>query len=457
MRKIPVLSFGYDSRESWNSGYDFVVIDQDPDVLDTWFSSGLWPIGTLGWPEDTEELKKYFPTSVLVTGFDIIFFWVARMMMMQLEVTGKHPFDTVYVHSLVRDEKGKKMSKSLGNVIDPLDLIDRYGADAVRFTLASMATMGRDLKLAESRVEGYRNFGTKLWNATRFAEMNGARFGSDRPAASAAANRWIMGELARAVEGVDAALTAFRFDEAARVAYDFTWKTLCDWYLELAKPLLDGDLADETRMTLGWTIDRTLALLHPFMPFITESLWGTTATRGGMLAVTAWPEHLPTAEGEASAEIQWVISLIEAVRSVRGEMGVAAAAKLNLLALELSEQTAGWLEANAALIARLARIEGVEAVAEAPKGAATIPLQGATFALPLAGVIDVAAEKARLDKALGKIGKELGGLRGRLNNPKFRESAPPEVVEETEGNLAAREAEEARLKTARARLDEMDG
>ncbi|MFN6952685.1 MAG: valine--tRNA ligase, partial [Albidovulum sp.] len=305
---------------------------RDPDVLDTWFSSGLWPIGTLGWPEDTPDLRKYFPTDVLVTGFDIIFFWVARMMMMQLAVVGQVPFHTVYVHALVRDEKGKKMSKSLGNVLDPLDLIDEYGADAVRFTLTAMAAMGRDLKLSRDRIAGYRNFTTKLWNAARFAEMNGAlrRDVGDgaRPAARHTVNRWIIGETARARMALDEALAAFRFNDAANLLYAFVWGKVCDWYVEFAKPLMDGDHANETRATMAWVLDQCLILLHPIMPFITEELWGLTGTRQKLLVHADWPSYgHDLIDEDADREMNWVISLIEEIRSARAQMHVPAGLK----------------------------------------------------------------------------------------------------------------------------------
>ena len=262
------------------------MIVRDPDVLDTWFSSGIWPIGTLGWPEDTPELRRYYPTSVLVTGFDIIFFWVARMMMMQLELTGEVPFRDVYIHALVRDEKGKKMSKSLGNILDPIELIDEFGADAVRFTLAAMAAMGRDLKLSRDRIAGYRNFGTKLWNAARFAEMNDCRPdpGFDPRAVTLTANRWIVGETGRLRETLDAALAAYRFNDAANALHAHVWGKVCDWYVELAKPLFeDAAAAAETRATMAWVLDQCLVLMHPFMPFITEALWGQIAERAKLL------------------------------------------------------------------------------------------------------------------------------------------------------------------------------
>ncbi|MEO1455287.1 MAG: class I tRNA ligase family protein, partial [Pseudomonadota bacterium] len=439
---------------------------RDPDVLDTWFSSGLWPIGTLGWPEDTEALQKYFPTSVLITGFDIIFFWVARMMMMQYAVVGQKPFDTVYVHALVRDEKGKKMSKSLGNVLDPLDLVDEFGADAVRFTLTSMAAMGRDLKLSTNRIAGYRNFGTKLWNAFRFAEMNGVL--ADRQCtgcvrvvyASHTVNKWIIGETARVREEVDTALAAYRFNDAANALYAFVWGKVCDWYLEFSKPLFaseDRAVIDETRDCMAWVLDQCLILLHPIMPFITEELWNGSAQRQKMLIHAEWPRYqaVDLVDETAEAEMRWVIALIEAVRSVRGEMNVPAALKVDLLQLELDAAGQAAWDSNRAIIERLARIASVTPADTAPKGAATITVSGGTYCLPLADIIDVGAEKARLSKSLEKLEKDLRGLRGRLGNPKFIDSAPNDVVEETRSLAAEKEAEETRLKTALARLAEV--
>jgi len=432
---------------------------RDEDVLDTWFSSGLWPIGTLGWPEQTEAYNKYFPTSVLITGFDIIFFWVARMMMMQYAVTGQKPFNTVYVHPLVRDEKGKKMSKSLGNVLDPLDLIDEFGCDAVRFTLTSMASMGRDLKLSTARIAGNRNFGTKLWNAFRFAEMTDAPFGpANRPAPTQTVNKWIIGETARVRAEVDSALAAYRFNDAANALYSFVWGRVCDWYVELSKPLLlDGTDAEkhETRATLAWVLDQCLILLHPIMPFITEELWGQT-DRPKMLIHANWPTYgAEIIDENADAEMNWVIALIEGIRSVRGEMNVPAALKVDLLQLDLDAAGQTAWDNNAPLIEKLARIGTVARADTAPKGSATIPVAGGTFALPLADIIDVSAEKDRLTKSLGKVEKELGGLMGRLNNPKFRENATPEVVEETEAKAATKSEEKQRLAAALARLKEI--
>ncbi|WP_317055691.1 valine--tRNA ligase [Roseovarius rhodophyticola] len=439
---------------------NIVLLERDPDVLDTWFSSGLWPIGTLGWPEDTDELKKYFPTSVLVTGFDIIFFWVARMMMMQYAVVDEKPFKDVYVHALVRDEKGKKMSKSLGNVLDPLELIDEYGADAVRFTLTAMAAMGRDLKLSTQRIAGYRNFGTKLWNAARFAEMNEAVGSTGAiPQPKATVNRWILGETAKIRGVVDSALSQYRFNDAANALYGFVWGKVCDWYVEFSKPLLmDGDAATkaETQETMAWVIDQCLILLHPIMPFVTEELWGTLGKREKMLIHADWPTYGDELiDPAADAEMNWAISLIESVRSARAQVHVPVGLKTPLVVTGMSDAArAAWTN-NEVMIQRLARIEGLTEVDAFPKGCITIAAEGASFGLPLADVIDVGEEKARLEKTLGKLAKELGGLRGRLNNPKFVESAPDEVVNEARENLAIKEDEEAKLKAALERLNEL--
>ena len=351
-----------------------VFVWRDPDVLDTWFSSGLWPIGTLGWPEQTAELEKYFPTSVLVTGFDIIFFWVARMMMMQYAVVDQKPFDTVYVHALVRDEKGKKMSKSLGNVLDPLELIDDFGADAVRFTVTSMAAMGRDLKLSTQRIAGYRNFGTKLWNAHRFAEMNNvfASMPAAMPQPQATLNKWIVGETARIREEVDAALGNFRFNDAANALYAFVWGKGCDWYVELSKPLLQDDApeAEETRATMAWVLEQCLVLLHPIMPFITEELWQTTTKRDQLLALTDWPTYTTAdlLDAEADRELNWVIGLIESIRSARQQMHVPAGLKVPMLVTEMDEAAQGAWDRNEVMIKRLARVESLEKTDSFPKG-----------------------------------------------------------------------------------------
>ncbi|MDA3889947.1 MAG: valine--tRNA ligase, partial [Allgaiera sp.] len=434
---------------------------RDADVLDTWFSSGLWPIGTLGWPEENEAYAKYFPTDVLVTGFDIIFFWVARMMMMQLAVVDQVPFHTVYVHALVRDEKGKKMSKSVGNVIDPLELIDEYGADAVRFTVTAMAAMGRDLKLSTARVAGYRNFGTKIWNATRFAEMNGVFEGHTTttvlPTPKARVNRWILGETARVRETVDEALSNFRFNDAANALYAFVWGKVCDWYVEFAKPLFDDEAtAAETRETMAWVLDQCYILLHPIMPFITEELWALTGNREKPLVHADWPAYgADLIDAEADREMNWVIALIEEIRSARAQMHVPVGLKLDMLQIALDAAGRGAWARNEVLIKRLARIESLTEAEKAPKGAITIAVEGGSFAIPLEGIIDIAEEKARLAKTLEKLEKDMGGLRGRLNNPKFVASAPDDVVEETRERLEQGDEEARKLKAALARLAEV--
>ncbi|MDQ2092347.1 valine--tRNA ligase [Marimonas arenosa] len=435
---------------------------RDPDVLDTWFSSGLWPLGTLGWPEKTPELEKYYPTDVLITGFDILFFWVARMMMQQLALGYEEPFHTVYLHQLVRDEKGQKMSKTKGNVVDPLEIVADYGADALRFTMAQMAAIGGVLKLSTDRIKGYRNFGTKIWNAIRFAEMNGVydiAAPDGIPQAEATVNKWIIGETARVRETVDAALTDYRFNDAANALYAFTWGKVCDWYLEFSKPLLQGEdeaAKLETQATMRWVLDQALILLHPIMPFITEELWQTTAQRDDFLMLTDWPDYgSDLIDPAADREMNWVIGLIEEIRSARAQMHVPAGLHLPMLqrTLDTAGQTA-WTN-NEVMIKRLARIDSLTEMAEFPKGTVTIAVEGGEFGLPLADIIDVEEEKARLQKTLDKLAKEIGGLKGRLNNPKFAENAPEEVVAEAQDNLNAREEEEATLKAAMQRLEDM--
>ncbi len=431
---------------------------RDPDVLDTWFSSGLWPIGTLGWPEPTPELQKYFPTSVLVTGQDILFFWVARMMMMQLAVVNDIPFETVYLHGLVRDAKGKKMSKSLGNVVDPLEVIDEYGADALRFANAAMASLGGVLKLDTSRIAGYRNFGTKLWNACRFAEMNHVWEGhrtSEAPTPKATVNQWIIGEAARTLADVNAALADYRFDQAADALYKFVWGKVCDWYVEFAKPLFDGPEATETRATMAWVLDQSMILLHPMMPFITEELWQTTGQRQKPLIHTDWPAYdLSLIDAKADREMNWVTTLIDDIRSARAQMHVPVGLKLDMVATTLTDEAKAAWARNEALIKRLARIEALTE-GPAPKGSINVTAEGAAFAIPLAGIIDIGEEKARLTKAKDKLDKEITGLNGRLDNPNFARSAPEEVVDEARTNLEARQAEAATLQAALTRLAEL--
>ncbi|WP_299150283.1 valine--tRNA ligase [uncultured Tateyamaria sp.] len=435
---------------------------RDADVLDTWFSSGLWPIGTLGWPEKTDELARYFPTSDLITGQDILFFWVARMMMMQLAIVDEVPFKNVYLHGLVRDAKGKKMSKSTGNVIDPLDLIDEFGADALRFTNAAMASLGGALKLDTQRIAGYRNFGTKLWNAASFGERNGTfdvPHSGTMPEATLTPNRWIKGEIARTREAVDAALAEYRFNDAASALYAFTWGTFCDWYIELSKPIFEGGTEAEiaeTRAVYAWGLDQCLLMLHPIMPFITEELWGQKA-RPKPLVHGDWPTYSAAdlADPSADAELGWVTGAIDAIRSARAQMHVPAGARIPMVVVGLEEGARAAWDANESAFNALARITELNVVDDFPKGTVTLGLAGGRFGLPLDGVIDVAEEIARLEKTLGKLAKEVGGLRGRLKNPKFAQSAPPEVVAETQANLDARAEEEGKLQEALARLQEL--
>ena len=444
-----------ESEAQEQAGSD-VQLTRDPDVLDTWFSSGLWPIGTLGWPEDSSALNQYFPTSTLVTGQDILFFWVARMIMMQLAVRNEIPFDTVYLHGLVRDAKGKKMSKSTGNVVDPIDIIDEYGADALRFTNASMASIGGVLKLDTQRIAGYRNFGTKLWNAARFASLNEANFGLSLPAAKETVNRWIVGETVKTLNEVNIAFDQFRFNDAAQALYSFVWGTVCDWYVELSKPLLNSDdskIKNETRQTMGWVIDHCLILLHPIMPFITEELWETLSKRNEMLVHCDWPEYdSALIDHAADLEMNWVVNLIESIRSARAQLRVPAGLKIPMIFLEMDSEAKQAWENNSEMIQKLARITELTSADEIPKGSIAISAKGASFALPLEGIIDVEEEKKRLSKSLDKLQKEISALKGRLQNSKFIESAPQEVILETQENLVLREEEEAKLSSAASQL-----
>ena len=440
-------------------GRDDVELRRDEDVLDTWFSSALWPFSTLGWPEETAALARYYPTDVLVTGFDIIFFWVARMIMMGLHFMGDIPFHTVYVHALVRDEKGQKMSKSKGNIIDPMGLIETYGADALRFTLVAMAAQGRDIKLANSRIEGYRNFTTKLWNAARFCEMNqcAAPDGFDPFAVQLTLNKWIVGEVARSERLVRQAIEAYKFNEAANAAYRFTWGTFCDWYLEFAKPLLQGTdpaAQAETRATAAWALDQILILLHPIMPFITEELWlRLGANRPRPLVIGDWPEYPATAEdAEAAAEIGWVIELISEIRSLRAEINVPPRAELEISLVTDSDAIKGWLHTHWALIARLARLSGHSVDPAPPAGSIPIVMDQATVALPLADVVDIDRERARLAKELDKVAGDLARIDAKLGNEKFTAKAPEHVVEDQRERRAEAEQTRAKLRDALARL-----
>jgi len=435
-----------------------IALRQDEDVLDTWFSSALWPFGTLGWPEETPALGRYYPGAVLVTGFDIIFFWVARMMMQGLHFRGEVPFRTVYCHGLVRDRQGQKMSKSKGNTVDPLGLIDQYGADAVRFTLAAMESQGRDIKLDEKRIEGYRNFATKLWNAARFCQSNniGASASIEPPAATFTVNRWIVEETVKAVQALDLAMADYRFDESANTIYHFVWDLFCDWYLELIKPVLldGGESADETRAVAGWVLDQILVMLHPFMPFITEELWHAMGGRSGELIVAKWP--MPDARAldpAAGVEVDWLIRLVSGIRTARSELGVPPGAKLTLHVRDGGDATLQRLARNAAAIQRLARIDAISGDGPPAGGAAQIIVDEATFVLPLADVIDIEAERTRLVKALETAQKERDALTQRLANPSFVERAKPEAVAKAREDHAERSAEAERLDAALARLE----
>nr|WP_113341825.1 valine--tRNA ligase [Brucella intermedia] len=437
-----------------------VALERDTDVLDTWFSSALWPFSTLGWPNKTPELATYYPTSVLVTGFDILFFWVARMMMMGLHFMEEIPFHTVYLHALVRDKHGAKMSKSKGNVIDPLELMDEYGADALRFTLAIMAAQGRDVKLDPARIAGYRNFGTKLWNATRFAQMNGVKLdaGFKPENAKLAVNRWILTELTKATRAVTEGIDTYRFNEAAGAAYRFVWNQFCDWYLELLKPIFMGDdeaAKAEAQATAAYCLDQIYKLLHPFMPFMTEELWTLTAGEGQkrdtVLALAAWPE-LSFEDEEAAADINWLVDLVTGIRSVRAEMNVPAGAIAPVVVLDANAASIDRFARHDAAIKRLARVESVSFEAQAPKGSAQMLLGEATICIPLGNLIDLKAEAARLAKEAGKIAAEMDRIEKKLSNEKFVANAREEVVEAERERLAELKEAAQRVATAESRI-----
>ncbi|MBA4798612.1 MAG: valine--tRNA ligase [Rhizobiales bacterium] len=442
------------------------ILTRDEDVLDTWFSSALWPFSTLGWPDNTPELAKYYQTDVLVTGFDIIFFWVARMMMMGLHFMKDEdgnpvePFHTVYVHALVRDKNGQKMSKSKGNVIDPLELIDEYGADALRFTLAIMAAQGRDVKLDPARIAGYRNFGTKLWNATRFAEMNGVK--AD-PAflpetTSLAINRWILTELARTEAEVTDAIEGYRFNDAAGSLYRFVWNQFCDWYLELLKPVFMGEdeaAKKEAQACAAYVLEQIYKLLHPFMPFMTEELWAHTAGEGAsretLLCHADWPAP-EFSDDNSAADINWLIDLVTGIRSARSEMNVPPGATAPLVVVGANGVTQERLIRHDAAIKRLARVEAISVADVAPKGAAQIVVGEATACLPLGALIDLSAEKARIEKAIAKVDQEMVRIAGKLNNEKFVANANPEVVAAERERYQELEVQKASLETALKRV-----
>ena len=427
------------------------ALTRDEDVLDTWFSSALWPFATLGWPEQTDLVAKHYPNDLLVSGFDILFFWDARMMMMGQYTTGQNPWPKLYLHGLVRAADGQKMSKSKGNVVDPLGLIDQYGADALRFFMAAMESQGRDIKMDDKRIEGYRNFATKLWNATRFCQSNGigASTSIAAPKAIHAVNRWIIGEVVQTKQALDTALADLRFDAAANMIYHFVWDRFCDWYIELVK----GNFDEETRAVAGWALDQILVMLHPFMPFITEELWSKQGDRADYPLITAkWVDPQAEVDAEAKAEIDWLIALTSAIRTAKNELGIAPGAKLEAFCPAPSALAKSVVEANAGAIERLARLTAIH-FAEAPAGAAMQIAAGEdALVIPLEGVIDIEAEKTRLSKALEASAKEAKSLEGRLSNANFVERAKPEAVEKARADHAHHVAEVARLEAALARL-----
>ncbi|MHC2105011.1 valine--tRNA ligase [Methylobacterium sp. CM6246] len=441
-----------------------VALTRDADVLDTWFSSALWPFSTLGWPDSTPEYARYYPTNALVTGKDILFFWVARMMMMGLHLTDRAPFETVYLHTLVRDASGAKMSKSKGNVVDPLELIDQVGADALRFTLCALAVQGRDIKLSADRVQGYRNFATKLWNAARFAELNGCQLDPayDPRAITGAINRWALTEAARAVGEVTSALEAYRFNDAAGAAYRFVWNIFCDWYLELAKPVLQGENVDpavraETQATVAFLIDQVAKLLHPFMPFLTEELWaikGAAVPERGLLALAAWPDLAGLADADAEAEVGFVVDLVSQVRSARSETSVPAAAQIPLVMVGASPEVRTRIEAWRDTLLRLARLSEITVSETPPKNAVQLLVRGSVAALPLEGIVDLAGEVARLKKEQGKAQGEIKKVDAKLGNADFVARAPEDIIEE---NRERREAESARLVKIEEALARLSG
>ena len=446
------------AREMQAGNPDAVILWQDNDVLDTWFSSALWPFATMGWPENPDAtLGGRYPNDVLISGFDILFFWDARMMMQGLHFMKAVPFKTLYLHGLVRAADGQKMSKSKGNVVNPLGLIDSYGADALRFFMAAMESQGRDIKMDERRIEGYRNFATKLWNAARFAQSNGISASTtlEPPAAALAVNRWIIAETVATVQAIDLALADLRFDEAANAIYQFVWSRFCDWYLELIKPVLQGEGAEgaeETRAVAGWVLDQILVMLHPFMPFITEELWSKMGPRDHELIVARWPMADARALDPAAAqEVDWLIRLVSEIRAARTELNVPPGARLPVFVRDASAETSARLGRQEAALARLARVD--QAAGEVPAGGSLqIIVDEATFVVPLGDVVDIEAEKARLAKAIAAAEKERDGLAGRLGNASFVEKAKPEAVEKARADHAEKAAEAERLSAALARL-----
>ncbi len=433
-------------------------IMRDEDVLDTWFSSALWPFSTLGWPDATPELKRYYPTTALVTGFDIIFFWVARMMMMGMHFMKEIPFHDVYIHRLVRDAQGAKMSKSKGNVVDPLGVIDEFGADALRFTLMRNVAPGHDIRLGPQDVENNRNFATKLWNAARFAEMNECATveAFDPHSVKGLINKWIITQLGDTLGNIEKALDDYRFNDAASLTYQFVWNFYCDWYLELAKPIFlefDDVAKAETRATVAYVRDQILKILHPFMPFITEELWRVTANgrREPLLALAVWPGEQPHF-ADAHEEVAWLIDLVTAIRSVRTEVNIPAATMIQIEFVNPSAATKKRAELWDPTLNRLARVSGNIFVDKVSPGSAQIIVGGEIVALPLQGVIDLAAERARLAKEMQKADADIARCDAKLNNPKFMERAAEEVVEEEKEKRAEAVARKAKIAEALERL-----
>lgn len=453
------LSVIIDGEAGVNVDGDHVAVRlfRDPDVLDTWFSSALWPFGTLGWPEKTKDLARHYPNDLLISGFDILFFWDARMAMQGLHFMKDVPWKRLYLHGLVRAEDGSKMSKSKGNVVDPLGLIDQYGADALRFFMAAMESQGRDIKMDDKRVEGYRNFATKLWNASRFCEANG--IGASKtlaaPEATLPVNRWIISEVVETQQALDKALADLRFDAAANTIYHFTWDRFCDWYLELTKPVLQGEdaaAADETRIVAGWVLDQIIVMLHPFMPFITEELWHAMGERSYDLIVAKWPEPKAEIDAQAKAEVDWLIKLVSELRSVKVDLNIAPGTKMTAHVRDGDDELQAKIARQSAALDRVGRLATISFDAAPDGPSAQIVVDGATYVLPLAGAIDIDAEKARLNKTLEAAQKEAKSLSGRLGNPNFVEKAKPEAVEKARADLADKEAEAERLQAAINRL-----
>ena len=445
-------------------------IVQDEDVLDTWFSSALWPFSTMGWPDDTAELRKYYPTSCLVTGFDILFFWVARMMMMGLQFMEQVPFHHVYIHALVRDEHGKKMSKSTGNVIDPLDMIDKYGADALRFTLTSFAAMGRDIKLSEARIEGYKHFMNKIWNAARFSMMNlpGEIPATDLGAVHGLSNRWILHRLEEVKGEIATATADYRFNEIAQTLYKFIWSEFCDWYLEMIKPALYGEdeaAKAETQAVLWTVLSETLILLHPVTPFISQEIWSVLPRPAGDdrsedIATLPFPARREAClDPDAVGEMELFMGVVSGIRNIRTELLIEPAKKLDLLIRTVSESDEAVLAANVGLIRALARVENVTIGPDAkgPKASGAAVVRGNELSVPLEGVVDFESEIARLDKNLGKLEKTMKGVYGKLGNPGFVNNAPAEVVEGEKKKLAEMEEEKTKLTQLKARLESVMG